>query len=179
MIYVFNVEPIGKPRMTQSDKWNDRKAVTEYWAFKDQLNYMANLQKFRIGKSIEVIFLLPMPASWSGKKRLEMLGLSHETKPDTDNLLKAFCDALTDDDSSIWEKKASKFWWNEGKIVVVRNEPVSGELRLKDGIYNVLGDKKNERAALKLISKGLSLPLCEHGMNPDHDSFCWANNLCK
>ena len=132
MIYVFNVKPIGKPRMTQQDKWLNppRDAVAQYFAFKEDLGYKANLQQFRVGKIVEVVFLIPMPPSWSQKKRDSMRGCSHEMKPDTDNMLKAFFDALTADDSVIWHKAGRKFWWDDGYVIVTKNSDQSGELPL-------------------------------------------------
>jgi len=33
----FNVTPIGKPRMTQSDRWKKRDCVVRYFNFKDEI----------------------------------------------------------------------------------------------------------------------------------------------
>lgn len=121
-MFVFKVNPVAKPRMTRSDKWKSRPATAHYWQFKDELNVQAAKQGFNIGKQISVVFLLPMPASWSQKKKDLMDGTSHEQKPDTDNLLKAFCDALTDNDCAIWSQTGRKFWAYQGRIVVVQND---------------------------------------------------------
>lgn len=131
--YIFTVEPMGAPRMTKSDRWktdpnhpNPRKrqrpAVTQYFAFQNALLPQANLQRFRIGNRIDVIFYISMPPSWSIKKKNEMRGKPHKQKPDTDNLIKAFCDALTGDDSQIWDKRGRKFWADRGSIEVMLNE---------------------------------------------------------
>ena len=66
-----------------------------------------------------VTFFLPIPKSWSEKKRAEHLGGPHETRPDLSNLLKALEDAVYGDDSHIWQYAGlCKRWGNEGKIVV-------------------------------------------------------------
>lgn len=127
-MYIFKIVPIGKPRMTQRDKWLERNATAQYWLYKDVLNLAARQQKFVIGKVIDVLFLLPMPQSWSKKKQDSMRGESHGGKPDTDNLLKAFCDALTTDDSLIWDKRGRKYWWDYGAIVVLNNLDVTGKI---------------------------------------------------
>ena len=44
---------------------------------------------------------MPMPESWSAKKKQAMAGLLHRTKPDRDNIDKAICDALWKDDQCI------------------------------------------------------------------------------
>jgi len=56
-----------------------------------------------------------MPASWSKKKRAELQGALHDGKPDSDNVLKAVKDALTDcgvwaDDKQVALAFISKRW---------------------------------------------------------------------
>lgn len=64
------------------------------------------------------MFGIPMPASWSAKKRGLMRGKPHEQRPDIDNLAKAFMDALCEDDSYIWRLYAEKLWSDEGYLEV-------------------------------------------------------------
>lgn len=60
-----------------------------------------------------------MPASWSEKKKAEMDGRPHQQKPDLSNLVKAFEDALTDNDQSInLYREVKKIWGKYGKIVI-------------------------------------------------------------
>jgi len=33
---IYNINPVPKPRMTQSDKWKKRPPVLRYFAFKDE-----------------------------------------------------------------------------------------------------------------------------------------------
>jgi Holliday junction resolvase RusA-like endonuclease len=51
-----------------------------------------------------------------------MEGRPHQSKPDIDNLLKGFMDALLEDDARIWEVKASKLWGVNGSIKVQIND---------------------------------------------------------
>lgn len=120
MIYSFNIIPIGKPRMTRRDKWKKRPVINNYYAFKDELNLKANLHKYSLTDILIITFYLPMPQSWSKKKRLEMNGMPHRQKPDFDNLVKAFTDALTIDDSMIWNCTIKKYWSDTPRIVVVQ-----------------------------------------------------------
>lgn len=46
------------------------------------------------GCEVEVYGLAAMPRSWSKRKRAEMCGRLHTSKPDKDNCLKSVCDAL-------------------------------------------------------------------------------------
>ena len=71
--------------------------------------------------SIEsLIFFIPMPESWSKKKKEQLCGTLHEQKPDIDNLTKSLFDALCDEDSHIALIKGplTKIWADEGKIAI-------------------------------------------------------------
>jgi Holliday junction resolvase RusA-like endonuclease len=107
--------------MTRSDAWNLRPAVASYWHYRDSIRLAAQKIRFQLKSSIDIVFLLPMPTSWSRKKKDAMRAFPHQQVPDTDNLLKAFCDALSDNDSHIWNQRGSKFWWDVGAIIVREN----------------------------------------------------------
>lgn len=102
--------------MTQRDKWSERPCVMKYWAFKDEV-LLNNVEVPESGS--KVIFRVPMPKSWSKKKKAEMVGKPHQQKPDVDNLLKALLDAIYDDDAHIWDIHAVKLWDVEGSIEVL------------------------------------------------------------
>ncbi|MEN3753781.1 RusA family crossover junction endodeoxyribonuclease [Mangrovibacter sp. SLW1] len=111
----YNIEPIGKPRMTRSDKWKQRPAVMRYRAFCDEVR----LRKLTMPEAgAHITFILPMPQSWSKKKREEYRGKPHQSKPDCDNMLKALMDALYDDDAHIWDCRITKLWGEKGQIIV-------------------------------------------------------------
>lgn len=101
------ITPVGKPRMTQRDRWAKRPAVVRYYQFCDELRlkHPAALPPLLI-----VTFYLPMPKSWSKKKKAAYNGKPHQQKPDIDNLCKAVMDALAKDDSYIWCVSAKKYW---------------------------------------------------------------------
>ncbi|MEQ9868746.1 RusA family crossover junction endodeoxyribonuclease [Pectobacterium odoriferum] len=111
----YNITPIGKPRMTQCDKWQKRPPVLRYRAFCDEVR----LNRITLPESgWHVTFVLPMPPSWSKKKRSEMNGKPHQQKPDKDNLEKALLDAIFDDDSRVWDGRVSKIWGEVGQIMI-------------------------------------------------------------
>ena len=111
----YRITPIGKPRMTRADRWKQREPVLRYRAFCDE----ARLNEIQVPESgAHVTFVMPMPQSWSMKKRASMTGTAHQQKPDIDNLTKSLLDALFDDDSHIWDIRASKVWGEEGKIII-------------------------------------------------------------
>lgn len=127
--YLFDIIPIGAPRLTQSDKWKtnpnhpdpnkrQRKAVTQYFAFKTLLQLQANQMQFELGQILDALYLIPMPNSWSNKKKERMNGMPCEVKPDTDNITKAIKDTLRKNDSDIWYEKAEKRWAYHGSIII-------------------------------------------------------------
>ncbi len=104
--------------MTRRDKWQKprRPEVQRYFDFKEKV-FFNNIQIKESGTAI--IFVLPMPKSWSNKKKQEMEGTPHLQKPDTSNLLKAIEDAVFDDDSRIWNYNGlTKIWGYTGQIII-------------------------------------------------------------
>jgi Holliday junction resolvase RusA-like endonuclease len=72
-----------------------------------------------------IVFYLPMPESWSRKKRALYDGQPHQQKPDLDNLVKAVLDAIYGDDSGVWDTHSQKRWTSEAKgYFTVDVEPV-------------------------------------------------------
>ncbi|MFA5420301.1 MAG: RusA family crossover junction endodeoxyribonuclease [Bacteroidales bacterium] len=119
--YRFELDPVPKPRMTQADKWKKRKTVVDYWEFKKLIRLQANLQgmKFLPVHINAIDFHLPMPKTWSKKKRAEMDGQLHTSRPDLDNLLKGLQDALCSEDSHIAQiDRLSKTWSDEPLIKI-------------------------------------------------------------
>lgn len=117
--HIFEIEPMGAPRMNRSDAWRGREVVGRYVAYRDTLRLLANLQRFTLPDRFSVTFYLPMPASWTGAKKRRMDGQPHQTKPDWDNCCKAFVDSLRGDDAGIWTVDGVyKRWAYRGRIEV-------------------------------------------------------------
>lgn len=112
----IEINPVSKPRMTQRDKWAKRPCVVRYYSFKDELRRAWGCKE--VPDQLNLIFYLPMPSSWSKKRRNQMLGKPHQSKPDIDNLIKSFLDCLLENDARIWDVKASKRWAERGAIEV-------------------------------------------------------------
>jgi len=107
------ITPIPKPRTTQRDRWAKRPIVVRYYDFCDELRL--KYQK-PLPASLSLIFYIPMPKSWSNKKKSTMLGKPHQQRPDIDNLVKAVLDALCEDDSFVWNIEACKLWSDKAGI---------------------------------------------------------------
>ena len=124
----LNITPCPKPRMTKADRWRKRPSVLKFFAFRDavrqykeskgvlQSAYHAHHLEF---ESFEIEFHVPMPKSWSKKKKGYMNGSAHQQRPDLDNYLKAWKDSVYEEDAIVWRVKASKLWTDgTGHIVV-------------------------------------------------------------
>lgn len=125
--YIFYVEAMGKPRMTQRDRWKVREVTTRYWQYKDRLNELALQLNFdpqtMLTNYYHMTFYLPMPKSWSETKRKELNGQLHRQKPDKDNLEKGFLDCLCKNDEFVADSRVTKRWCYEGeqRVEVVIN----------------------------------------------------------
>ena len=111
------VDPVSKPRMTQRDRrLPKRPAVERYHNFCDILRpYSVPFQK---SSRLSIVLELPMPKSWSNKKRLAMDGKPHQHRPDLDNLVKAVLDAFFEEDKQIYDVRGTKFWKVKGSILI-------------------------------------------------------------
>lgn len=115
----FDIEPMGKPRMVRSDAWSGRECISRYWKYKDDLNMLAKSKRYEIEYTLDIKFYLSMPKSWSEKKRKLMNKKEHTSKPDFDNLVKAFTDSLLENDSFLYDVRIRKYWARKGYIEVM------------------------------------------------------------
>ena len=108
----YPITPCPAPRMTRRDAWAKRPAVLRYFAFRDEVR----LHRVTIPDRVRIVFVMPMPASWSAKKRAAMDGKPHTVRPDGDNLAKGIFDSVFKDDAHIWDVRYSKIWGQSGEI---------------------------------------------------------------
>jgi len=120
-IIEWNIDPVPKPRMTRRDSWKKRPVVERYYAFKDAIRALAAKDKFVLPEEYDIEFHVAMPKSWSNVRKLALDGRPHKSRPDLDNFIKAFQDALIDEDSYVHTIKAKKVWSQHGKIVILLN----------------------------------------------------------
>ena len=120
--YCFDVVPKPAPRLVYSDKWSKRPTATKYYNYKNTLIFLAKLNRFVLQPEMELIFEMPIPKGGSKKQQEEYrqrLGTPHQQKPDIDNLIKGFMDAMAKEDSHVWNISARKVWAKDGKIKVI------------------------------------------------------------
>jgi Holliday junction resolvase RusA-like endonuclease len=102
-------EPVGKPRMTQRDKWAERPAVMHYRAWADRARAAAP-NRPGDAKDVSWVAYFDLPASYSKKKRAALAGQPHRQKPDRDNVDKAVLDALFAQDCTVSDGTLRKRW---------------------------------------------------------------------
>jgi hypothetical protein len=126
---IIDVVPMGAVRMTKSDTWKtnpnhinplkrQRDVVRRYFEYKNIVVHSCNNVKYSMGEELDVVFFLPMPASWSEKKKKKMQFEPHKSKPDLDNLIKALMDSLKEQDSDVHKIVAEKKYDYTGRIEI-------------------------------------------------------------
>lgn len=100
--------------MVKSDAWKKRPCVMRYWAFKDKVRELG----IELQSPCKITFYIPMPDSWSKRKKNDFCGKPHMNVPDGDNLLKGILDSVFDDDAHMWSVAYEKRWAREGSITV-------------------------------------------------------------
>lgn len=96
------LRPAGLSRLKRLERYNN---------YKIELMAEAKSKRFLfppVGASIT--FFIPVPPSWSKKKKKLHHGRFHQSKPDLDNLLKALMDSLMAEDKQIAHIELSKRW---------------------------------------------------------------------
>lgn len=129
VLYRFDISPVAAPRMTQSDKWKidphhsdpnkrQRVPVAKYFTFRNNLLSQCAVNGYKLTKILNILFIVPMPETWSKKKKLAMNNQPHLCRPDRDNFLKAFQDSFTGDDGYVYDGRTIKLWGNKGEIII-------------------------------------------------------------
>jgi Holliday junction resolvase RusA-like endonuclease len=114
----LRIDPVAKPRMTGSDRWKHRPVVDKYFNFKDAIVGLCTMSRFVLPDRYKVKFYIRMPESWSSWRKIDMKDRPHQQKPDLDNLVKSINDCLKKEDKTVYFIEASKFWGDEGRIII-------------------------------------------------------------
>lgn len=116
-VYRFNVVPVAAPRMTRADRWKRRPCVVKYFEYRDAVRAQAQAMGFTLPERFYLWFQMPMPKSWSQRKKRMMFGEPCRAKKDADNLAKGFFDCFGED-KHVWSVQITKTWHDAGGIVV-------------------------------------------------------------
>ena len=126
--FVVDVTPQGKQRARSGNGHHYTPQKTrEYESLialhSKQAMIAANLEPLTGAVRVHIVAKMPMPKSWSQKKRREMNHLPAVVKPDTDNIAKSICDAMNGivylDDKQVWCASVERYWDIEGSLQVV------------------------------------------------------------
>jgi Holliday junction resolvase RusA-like endonuclease len=117
----YAVAPQPKVRMTRRDTWANAKvrpAVQKWRAFVQDVKRLG----ITVADQDAITFVIPLPESWSAKKRTAHLHQPHRQKPDLDNLLGGLFDAaMPDGDQHIAELgPCRKVWGRAGEVIIAR-----------------------------------------------------------
>lgn len=114
--------PVGKPRMTQRDKWARRPAVMRYrtWADTARAELLAagGIPEGAVVHTVNWSAYIEPPKSWSKKKREYYLGEAHQAKPDRDNIDKAVLDSLFREDQGVAYGHMKKMWGSPARLEI-------------------------------------------------------------
>lgn len=125
-----NPVPKSRPKFTKSGHTYTPKKTKDYERLVGQSAWVSMAKnKIQMSKSpvhLEMIAYMPIPKSWSRRKKFQALaGALRPNRPDIDNLLKAVLDGcnkiIYNDDSqvySIWAKKVYETWDIKPCVVV-------------------------------------------------------------
>ena len=127
---IYNITPVPAPRMVKSDRWARRPCVIRYFKNRDELRRLGFVFK---PSGYTYVLVLPMPQSWSKKKREEMNGKPHTSRPDIDNMIKSLMDASFKEDSHVYQVSVTKIWGYEGKIIELKDSNLNDLLTYLQG----------------------------------------------
>jgi len=124
LVRIVALGPVmGKPRMTQRDKWKKRECVVRYrnWCDRVRAAVGDSLPAAESVTRLDWTACFRPPKSWSKKKHLAAIGTLHRNKPDRDNIDKAVLDCLFAQDSGIACGDIRKVWgWNDGIEITIQ-----------------------------------------------------------
>lgn len=111
------LRPAGLKRLLRLERYNDYKLT---------LCGLAKQKRFvPPDQGGHLVFYIPVPKSWKKYKKEEMHMKLHQSKPDWDNLAKAFFDSIFSEDMHIADVRVTKRWVNleTGWIEFIFNLP--------------------------------------------------------
>jgi len=126
--FVVDVTPQGKQRARSGNghhytpqKTRDYEALIGLYA--KQAMTAAKRDPLTGAVRVHIVARMPMPQSWSQKKRRAMNHMPAVAKPDTDNIAKSICDAMNGivylDDKQVWCASVERYWDIKGSVQVV------------------------------------------------------------
>ena len=123
----------GRPRFTRQGRTYTPKKSADYEAIVAAAAKAVMPVPYDEALRVSVWVQIPIPKSWTKKKRAEKVYRAHTQTPDLDNFIKAALDGMNGiaftDDSLIAELSARKIWTEGPGQVVVNLEPMTWSRR--------------------------------------------------
>ena len=114
------LKPSGLKRLLRLERYNN---------YKIELLAEAKKRGFELYPSgMSITFYIPCPKSWSQKKKTAHHGMLHQSRPDIDNLAKAFFDSIVSEDKFVANVTLTKRWvdfplgWIECELKKIPNK---------------------------------------------------------
>lgn len=117
-LFVFDIVPIPAPRLVHSDKWKKRPIAIRYFEYKERIKALALELGYELTPVLNILFIMPMPRTWTYKKKESLVNMPHQQTPDIDNLIKGTMDSMITQDNFVWSINASKIWGERGCIII-------------------------------------------------------------
>lgn len=96
------LRPPGLKRLLRIERYNEYK-----------INLLAETKRKQFimpPAGVAIVFYVPVPKSWSNKKKKAHHGMLHQSTPDLDNFAKAMMDAMLSEDKYIASYSLTKRW---------------------------------------------------------------------
>ena len=118
------LRPAGLKRLERIERYNQ---------YKIDLLALCRSKGFTLPcQGLHISFYIPVPKSWSKKKKAQYHGSLHQSTPDIDNLVKALFDSLTAEDKYVGHiGSICKRWvdFEEGWIEFEVQEPILKQIK--------------------------------------------------
>lgn len=107
----------------RQDGFLRKRRLERYNQYKMDLIEEAAEKAYKMTDEITVLFCIPVPPSWRGRKKARHHFTAHRSKPDVDNLCKAFMDALKPTKDHVVHTLIAKKIWVDFPIGWIRTGP--------------------------------------------------------
>lgn len=133
------IEPKGAVRMTQRGKYKSVSAQ-RYLAYKNFIQWKVKQQlkganPLTKALSVNIVFIMPIPVSYTKLQKTTLVNTYHVKKPDIDNLVKGCFDALNKlvwkDDNQVARVTATKIYGSKPQIEI-EIEEIRGKLHVNN-----------------------------------------------
>ena len=141
--------------MSRRDTFDPSPRVRKFKSFREEVQLRGIIVP---NYGYRLVFVMPMPNSWSKKKKAAMCGTIHQQTPDKDNLEKGLLDAINYgkgnaknlDDKQVADGRVTKVWGYHGSITVIVEKPEISEQWLAEAAQIAVGSAPQDPNVIRL-----------------------------